>query len=35
VIVLAAAYASWHLVEKPFLRKSSHYVVAEGTLKQA
>jgi len=35
VVVLAGAYASWHLVEKPFLRKSSHYVVAEGTLKQA
>jgi len=29
VLVLAAALASWHLVEKPFLRKSSHYVVAE------
>jgi flagellin-like protein len=28
-IVLALAFASWHLVEKPFLRKSSHYVVAE------
>lgn len=24
----AAAFASWHLVEKPFLRRSSHYVVA-------
>jgi peptidoglycan/LPS O-acetylase OafA/YrhL len=35
VIVLAGSYASWHLVEKPFLRKSSHYVVAESTLKQA
>jgi peptidoglycan/LPS O-acetylase OafA/YrhL len=35
VIVLAGAYASWHLVEKPFLRKSSHYVVAEQALKQA
>ncbi len=29
VLVLGAALASWHLVEKPFLRKSSHYVVAE------
>ena len=28
-IVLALAFASWHLVEKPFLRKTSHYVVAE------
>jgi peptidoglycan/LPS O-acetylase OafA/YrhL len=35
VIVLGTAYASWHLVEKPFLRKSSHYVVAEGTPTQA
>lgn len=35
VIILAGAYASWHLVEKPFLRKSSHYVVAEQALKQA
>jgi peptidoglycan/LPS O-acetylase OafA/YrhL len=29
VVVLALAFASWHLVEKPFLRKTSHYVVAE------
>ena len=28
-IVLGFAFASWHLVEKPFLRKSSHYVIAE------
>lgn len=28
-IVLALAFASWHLVEKPFLRRTSHYVVAE------
>jgi peptidoglycan/LPS O-acetylase OafA/YrhL len=28
-IVLALAFASWHLVEKPFLRKSSHYIIAE------
>jgi peptidoglycan/LPS O-acetylase OafA/YrhL len=28
-IVLALSAASWHLVEKPFLRKSSHYVLAE------
>ena len=27
--VLALAALSWHLVEKPFLRKSSHYVLAE------
>jgi peptidoglycan/LPS O-acetylase OafA/YrhL len=27
-VVLAAAYASWHLVEKPFLLRSSHYVQA-------
>lgn len=30
MLVLAGAFASWHLVEKPFLRKSSHYVVATG-----
>jgi peptidoglycan/LPS O-acetylase OafA/YrhL len=35
VTVLAGAHASWHLVEKPFLRKSSHYVVAKSSLKQA
>ncbi len=29
VIVLAAAFASWHWVEKPFLKKSSHYVLVE------
>ena len=28
VIVLALAFASWHLVEKPFLKRGSHYVVA-------
>lgn len=28
-IVLALALASWHLLERPFLRKTSHYVVAE------
>ena len=28
-IVLGLAFASWHLVERPFLRKTSHYVVAE------
>jgi len=28
-LVLLAAIISWHIVEKPFLRKSSHYVVAE------
>ena len=33
-LVLGLALASWHLVEKPFLRKSSHYVVAEQALKQ-
>ena len=27
-LVLALAFASWHLVEKPFLQRSSHYVVA-------
>jgi len=35
VLVLFGAYVSWHLVEKPFLRKSSHYVVAESALKKA
>lgn len=28
-VVLGLAFASWNLVEKPFLRKSSHYVIAE------
>ena len=28
LFALAAAFASWHLVERPFLRRSSHYVVA-------
>ncbi len=28
IAVLAAAFACWHLVEKPFLQRSSHYVVA-------
>lgn len=28
--VLALAALSWHFVEKPFLRRSSHYVLAEG-----
>lgn len=27
-LVLLAAFLSWHLIEKPFLRKSSHYVLA-------
>ncbi len=27
-LVLMLAFASWHLVEKPFLRRSSHYVLA-------
>lgn len=27
-LVLVAAFLLWHLVEKPFLRKSSHYVLA-------
>ena len=27
-LVLALSLASWHLVEKPFLRRGSHYVVA-------
>ncbi len=29
-ITLAAAYASWHVVEKPFLSVRSHYRAAEG-----
>lgn len=29
VCVLALAAVSWHFVEKPFLRRSSHYVLAE------
>jgi len=28
-VVLALAWLSWHLVEKPFLRRSSHYRLAE------
>jgi len=28
VLVLCAAYTSWHFVEKPFLAKKSHYLVA-------
>ncbi len=28
VLVLTAAFLLWHLVEKPFLRKSSHYISA-------
>lgn len=35
LIVLGGALASWHLVEKPFLRKSSHYVIAERAPKEA
>jgi peptidoglycan/LPS O-acetylase OafA/YrhL len=29
VLVLALAWLSWHVVEKPFLRRSSHYRLAE------
>lgn len=28
ILVMIAAFLLWHLVEKPFLRKSSHYVAA-------
>ena len=28
MLILGGAFLSWHLVEKPFLKKSSHYVVA-------
>jgi peptidoglycan/LPS O-acetylase OafA/YrhL len=28
VLVLVGASLWWHLIEKPWLRKSSHYVVA-------
>jgi peptidoglycan/LPS O-acetylase OafA/YrhL len=28
VLVITLAFACWHLVEKPFLRRSSHYVLA-------
>ena len=27
-LVLALAFASWHLVEKPFLQRGSHYILA-------
>ena len=27
-LILALAFACWHLVEKPFLQRSSHYVLA-------
>ena len=30
-LVLLAAFLSWHLIEKPFLRRSSHYVQATRT----
>ncbi len=33
VLVLGAAFASWHFVEKPFLKKTSHYLVAEQALR--
>lgn len=29
LLVVSGAFVSWHLIEKPFLRKSSHYVVAQ------
>jgi len=32
-IVISFAFVSWHLVEKPFLKKGSHSVVAETALK--
>jgi peptidoglycan/LPS O-acetylase OafA/YrhL len=35
MLVLGAAFVSWHLVEKPFLKKSSHYVVATAATKIA
>lgn len=35
VIVLALAFASWHLIEKPFLRKSSHYILATHAAEQS
>jgi peptidoglycan/LPS O-acetylase OafA/YrhL len=34
-LVLALAFGSWHLVEKPFLRRTSHYVVAATAAKTA
>lgn len=30
-LILFAAFLSWHLVERPFLRTSSHYVLAAAT----
>lgn len=29
LLVVSGAFVSWHFIEKPFLRKSSHYVIAE------
>jgi peptidoglycan/LPS O-acetylase OafA/YrhL len=33
IVVTILAYISWHLLEKPFLAKSSHYVRAEAGAK--
>ncbi len=33
--VTCLAFLSWHVIEKPFLRRSSHYVIAESTGKEA
>lgn len=30
LLILLIAFLFWHLIEKPFLRKSSHYVAASG-----
>lgn len=31
LLVLVSAFLSWHLIEKPFLRRTSHYVLATET----
>jgi peptidoglycan/LPS O-acetylase OafA/YrhL len=28
ILIFVTAYVFWHLIEKPFLKKSSHYVDA-------
>ena len=33
VVVMLAAFFSWHIIEKPFLKSNSHYVVVESKFK--
>jgi peptidoglycan/LPS O-acetylase OafA/YrhL len=34
-VTAVLAFASWHVVEKPFLRRQSHYRLAEGARTRA